>query len=130
MSAPASSETAGAVAAMQATVAALADAGVQATTDAGAFYPQPIGVLVGLPSLVERGLASSTYSVPVSVVSGDPLNEELPVQRLFALADDCARAVRTDQYRPGSWSGSVNVEPLPAIEMAAVVTLETLGGGA
>ena len=36
----------------------LDDAGIEATRDAGAFYPQPLGVLVGLPALVRRGLTT------------------------------------------------------------------------
>jgi len=113
----------GAGAAIAATLAQLQANGIEATRDAGAFYPQPIGVLVGLPTLVRRLAAGATYSVPVLVVSGDPLNEELAVDRLYALADDCARAVRADQYRPGSYQTSANAEPLPAIELAAIVSL-------
>lgn len=98
-------------------------AGITATGDAGAFYPQPVGVLVGLPTMIRRGLHSRTFTVPVSVVSGDPLNDSHSVDRVYALADDCASAVRTDSYRPGSWAGSVNAEPLPALQMEATVTL-------
>jgi len=118
----------GAVAAIAAVISELQAAGIDATRDPGAFYPQPVGVLVGLPTLAERGLASSTFSVPILIVSGDPLNSEDVVDRLYALADDAARAVRTDQYRPSSWAGNVNAEPLPAVEMAATVTLADIGG--
>jgi hypothetical protein len=120
---------AGATAAIAAVLDALDDAGITATSDAGAFYPQPVGVLVGLPTLTKRGLHSATYEVPMHVVSGDPLNDSHSVDRLYALADDCAIAVRTDNYRPSSWAGSVNAEPLPAIEMAATVTLAHTNGG-
>lgn len=115
--------TASALTAIEAVVDQLAASGITAVRDAGAFYPQPIGVLVGLPSLVKRGQGFVSYQVPILVVSGDPLNEELAVDRLYALADDAARAVRTDQYRPSSFPTSANAEPLPAIEMAALVTL-------
>lgn len=101
----------------------LAAAGVEATRDAGAFYPQPVGVLVGLPGLAGRGLATRTFTVPVLVVSGDPLNAELAVDRLFALADDVALALRTDAYSPSSYRSSVNAEPLPALELAVTVTV-------
>ena len=101
----------------------LVDAGVEATLDAGAFYPQPIGVLVGLPALVRRGLGSRTFELTVSIVSGDPLNAELAVDRLYALADDVAAALRVNAYRPTSWSGGVNREPLPAIELTATATV-------
>jgi len=113
----------GAGAAIATTLAVLADAGIDATRDAGAFYPQPVGVLVGLPTLLRRTFAGATYEVPVLVVSGDPLNEELPVDRLYALADDCARAIGTDTYRPSSYQTSANAEPLPAIELAQILTL-------
>lgn len=106
----------------------LESAGIPATRDAGAVYPQPTAVLVGLPTLVRRGLASATFSVPVTVISGDPLNAELAVDRIYALADAAAAAIQTDQYRPSSWQGGVNAEPLPAVELAATVTLTTIGG--
>jgi hypothetical protein len=114
--------------ALEATVELLAAAGIAATRDAGAFYPQPTGVLVGLPTLRKRGLASSTYEIPVYVVSGDPLNDELPVDRLYALADDVALALATDQYRPSSYGGGANAEPLPALELTATVTVTQTGG--
>lgn len=102
---------------------ALADAGISATRDAGAFYPQPVGTLVGLPSLVKRGAASRTFELQVLVVSGDPLNSQLAVDRLYALADDVALAVATDTYKPSSYRSGVNAEPLPAIELTATVTV-------
>jgi hypothetical protein len=117
--------TTAALQAVAAIVAELEAAGIPATDDAGAFYPQPVGVLVGLPSLTGRGLASATYSVPVLVVSGDPINERRPRDRIYALADDVARALAIAAYRPSQWSGNVNLEPLPALELAAVVTVTT-----
>lgn len=113
----------GALAAIQAVLDLLEADGITATDDAGAFYPQPCGVLVGLPTLAGRGLRSQTFTVPVTVVSGDPLNHSLPVARIYALADDCAAALSINTYRPTSWAGSTNAEPLPAIELAATVTL-------
>lgn len=109
--------------AIAAVVELLSEAGIDASRDAGAFYPQPLGTLVGLPTLLRRGLATATFTVPVTVVSGDPLNSEFAVDRLYALADDVAAALVTDQYRPGSYQGGVNAEPLPAIELAATVTV-------
>ena len=109
--------------ALQGVLDLLEQAGITATRDAGAFYPQPVGVLVGLPTLTKRGLASHTFTVPVLVVSGDPLNDELPVDRVYALADDVAAVLAIDQYRPSSWAGGVNAEPLPAVELAATVTV-------
>ena len=102
---------------------ALVEAGIPAVLDAGAFYPQPTGVLVGLPTLVSRGLASSTFEVPVLVVSGDPLNVELAVDRLYALADRAIAILVTDSYAVASYRSSANAEPLPALELTVTVTL-------
>lgn len=110
-------------AARTAVVGLLADAGVTASSDGGSFYPFPVGVLVGLPSLVGRGLASRTFEVPVTIVSGEPLNTELAVERLYALADDVALALRVNTYSPGSYRGGVNQEPLPAIAVVASLTI-------
>lgn len=104
-------------------LAQLEDAGITASRDAGAFYPQPAGVLVGLPALVGRLLAARTYEIVVYVVSGDPLNTPAAVDRIYALADDVALALATDSYRPSSWRSGVNAEPLPAVELTATVTV-------
>ena len=98
-------------------------AGIAASRDAGAFYPQPIGTLVGLPELTRRTHGARVFSIPVLVVSGDPLNDELTVDRLYALVDDVALVLSIDTYRVSSWRGAVNAEPLPAIELVAVVTV-------
>lgn len=112
-----------AVRAIEAVLGMLADAGIDATRDAGAFYPQPAGVLVSLPTLARRGGASRTFELPVLCVSGDPLNSELAIDRIYALADDCALALSTDNYRPSSWRSSGNAEPLPALELTVTVTV-------
>lgn len=118
--------TSAATRALEALLDLLAAAGVTATRDAGAFYPQPVGVLVDLPTLTRRGLASQTFSIPVLVVSGDPLNDERRVDRLYALADEVAFVLAIDQYRPTNWAPrTVNAEPLPAVELAATVTVTT-----
>jgi hypothetical protein len=105
----------------------LADAGIAATRDPGAFFPQPVGVLVGLPTMIGRGMATRSFTIPVLVVSGDPLSSELAVDRLYALADDCALALATENYRPSSWRSSVNAEPLPAVELTVTVTVSEGG---
>lgn len=110
--------------ALAAVLAMLGSAGITATRDAGAFYPQPAGVLVGLPALVARGLATRTYEITVLVVSGDPLNSSLNVDRLYALADDVALALACDTYRPDSWRSGVNAEPLPALSLLCTLTVE------
>jgi hypothetical protein len=109
--------------AIEALLELLADAGVEATRDAGAFFPQPVGVLVGLPTLASRTMAGRTFTIPVFVVSGDPFNAEFAVDRAYALADEVALALRTDNYRPSSWRSSVNAEPLPAVELSVTVTV-------
>jgi hypothetical protein len=101
----------------------LADAGIAATRDAGAVYPQPTAVLVGLPELVRRSLSARVFTIPVSVISGDPFNSELAVDRVYALADEIALTLSTDTYRPSSWRSSVNAEPLPAVELTVTVTV-------
>jgi hypothetical protein len=114
--------------AIDAVLAMLEDAGITATRDAGAFFPQPVGVLVGLPTLEGRGLASRRFTIPVLVVSGDPLNAPLAVDRVYALADDAALALATEAYRPSSWRSSVNAEPLPAVELTVTVTVTEMEG--
>jgi hypothetical protein len=119
--------TSAAVRAIAGLVDELVDAGVEATRDAGAFYPQPTGVLVGLPTLIRRGLGSRTFEVPVLVVSGDPLNAELAVDRIYSLADEVAAVLSTANYRPSSWRSSSNAEPLPALELTVTVTVTEEG---
>ena len=109
--------------ALLALLAELDEAGIEATRDAGAFYPQPIGVLVGLPALQRRTQSGRIYEASVLVVSGDPLNTVEAVDRLLALADEVALALSIDSYSVSSWRSSVNAEPLPAIELPATVTV-------
>lgn len=108
--------------AVLAVLAELEDAGIDATRDPGKFYPQPVGVLVGLPALVSRTQGARTYEIAVLVVSGDPLNTELAVDRLYSLVDDVALVLRCDSYRVSSWRSSVNAEPLPALELPVTIT--------
>jgi hypothetical protein len=112
--------------AIEQTLELLAEYGIEATRDAGAFYPQPVGVLVGLPTLEGRTLGGWLFTIPISVVSGDPLNATMPVDRLYALADDVAIAIDTDTYRPTSFRSGVNAEPLPAIELVATCKVDTI----
>jgi hypothetical protein len=99
----------------------LAAAGIEASLDAGAFYPQPLGVLIGLPAMIGRTLGGARFETPVLVVSGDPLNDVDVVDRLYALADQCAEALPADVYRPSSFRGGPNAEPLPALEFVVVL---------
>jgi len=112
-----------AVRAIELALEQLAEAGIEATRDAGAFYPQPTGVLVGLPALVGRGLYARTFELPVLVVSGDPLNAELNVNRLYELAEAAALALGEDSYTVSSYRSSSNAEPLPALELLVTVTV-------
>lgn len=98
-------------------------AGIDATRDAGAFRPDPIGVLVALPSLTDATLGAVTFEIPVLVVSGVPLNTTDAVDRLYAEADAIATVLRTLAYRPTTWGGSSRTEPLPAVELTVTVTV-------
>jgi hypothetical protein len=109
--------------ALEAVLAELESAGIDATRDVGAFYPQPVGVLVGLPALIRRHLAARTYELSVLIVSGDPLNSTPAVDRVYALADDVCLALAIDSYAPSSWRKGPNSEPLPAVELTATVTV-------
>jgi hypothetical protein len=109
--------------ALEALLELLADAELEATRDAGAFRPEPVGVLVGLPSLVDATLGALVFTIPVLVVSGEPLNTPAAVDRLYLQADAVAEAVRTLAYRPSVFSGSSRAEPLPAVEIIATVTV-------
>ena len=112
-----------AVRAITATVDALEAGGVTATNDAGAFHPRPLGVLVGLPSLIDRGLGQRTFAIPVHVVSADPLNSLRAVDGLYEIADLACTALGADNYAPAEWIGGVNVEPLPSLLITATVTV-------
>lgn len=105
-------------------LALLEDAGIEASADPSTFLPRPVGVLVGLPSLVRRGLAARTYEIPVRVVSGDALNTPANVDRLYAVADQVAEALGTWSYAPASYQGRPDSEPLPGILFTVTTTTE------
>jgi hypothetical protein len=109
--------------ALDALVQLLADAGIEATRDAGAFFPQPLGVLVGLPTLQGGTLAGRTYTIPVYVVSGEPLTTLDRVDELYTLADRVAGAIDAAAYEPFDFRGSANAEPLPAVRVLALATV-------
>ena len=109
--------------ALEAVLAELELEGIPATREPANFYPQPAGVLVGLPALVKRTQAARVFEITVLVVSGDPLNVALAVDRLYALADDVALALAVDAYRVSSYRSSSNAEPLPALELTATLTV-------
>jgi hypothetical protein len=104
-------------------VTVLRDAGLtKATRDAGAFFPSPIGVLVGMPSLTASGMGARTIEVPVHVISADPPSPRI-LGLMYAAADKAAAALAIDTYTPSTYYGGVNAEPLPTIDMTAVVTI-------
>ena len=96
---------------------------VTVSADAGAFHPQPLGVLIGLPSLVSRTLAARTYDVPVHVVSADPLNDRSAVESLFELADALVLVLGVATYAATDWPGGVNRDPLPSVYLLATITV-------
>lgn len=100
--------------------------GVGASRDAGSFNPDPVGVLIAMPELTGRTLSGATFAIPVLVVSGVPVNSPAVVDRLYAEADAIARILGSSSYRPTSWAGSDRVEPLPALEITATVTVTTI----
>lgn len=104
----------------------LTAAELEATDDAGALLPDPIGVLVGLPTLIGRGLASSSYTVPVTVVIADPLDGPTNRDRLYAAADAAADAIGVATYTPSNYRISGHAEPLASLELVATVTLSRL----
>lgn len=109
--------------ALDAVVQALRDAGLtKATRDAGAFYPSPIGVLVGMPTVKTTGIQHRTLEVPVHVVSAEPPTPRI-IGLMYAAADVACDALSIAEYAPGTYQGSVNAEPLPTIDMTAVVTI-------
>tara|TARA_R110000868_G_scaffold279524_2_gene539571 strand:+ start:2200 stop:2559 length:360 start_codon:yes stop_codon:yes gene_type:complete len=109
--------------ALDAVVAELVAAGLPATRDAGAFFPAPIGVLVGMPSLIATGLASRTLEVPVHIISADPPSPNV-LALMYAAADDAAAALQTNTYSATTWSNGINAEPLPALNLLVTVTIE------
>jgi len=119
-----STTTTGATRALETVLGAIDAAGIVATRDAGSFHPRPVGVLVGLPSLAFRLLASRTYTIPVRVVSADPLNSDSAVDRLYALADELVTVLQADSYDPTDWIGGVNLDPLPCLLLTVTVTVE------
>ena len=102
-------------------VGTLTAAGLSATADAGAFYPDPIGCLVGIPSLVAKGLAHTTVEVPVHVVSASPLDARLR-DELFDTALAAADALGVSEFDLDGWGGNVNQSDLPAYLLTVTVT--------
>jgi hypothetical protein len=123
MTTTAATDVAPAVRARAAVLELLTDAGVRAHSEAETFTPAPIGVLVGLPTMNGRGLASWSFTVPVLVVSGDPVTSSRVLGRLYALADDCALALRVAGYSPTTFQAGATAEPLTALELEAAVTV-------
>ena len=110
--------------ALDAVVDVLTEAGLQATRDAGAFYPNTVACLVGMPTVKSSGLAYRTMEVPIHVVTSDPPSAR-SVDALYAAAEIAAAALQTDAYAPQTWSGGPNADSLPSILINAVVSFET-----
>lgn len=109
--------------ALDGVVTLLTDAGLQATRDAGAFYPQSVACLVGMPTVVTSGLQYRTLQVPVHVVSADPPSSS-SVDAMYAVADTAARALKTNSYEPADWTGGPNADALPSILITATVSVQ------
>jgi len=109
--------------AIEATVDQLASVGIVASRDSGAFFPQPLGVLVGLPAKVAGTLATLRYLIPVHVVSADPLTSTAAVDALYLLADQVADALGVEAYAPEDWRGGVSQEALPSVRLDVPATV-------
>ena len=81
----------------------LEDAGIPATRDAGAFYPQPPACSSGCPRSSRRDARRPHLRDPGTRRLRRPAELRARVDRLYALADDCAAALAIDNYRPSSW---------------------------
>lgn len=102
---------------------ALRQAGLDATDDPAKFDPRPVGVLVGIPELAETTLGAYQVTVPVHVVSGEPLTP--PVRNvLFMEALTAAQAIGAPAFQLTGWDGNVNATPLPAYSMTTTVIHE------
>lgn len=110
--------------ALDAVVTSLTDAGLQATRDAGAFYPQPVASLVGMPTVIASGLQFRTLTVPVHVVSSDPPSAS-SIDALYGAAETAALALKTNSYEPRDWTGGPNADGLPSILVTATVSINT-----
>ena len=103
-------------------VMAIAVEGVQIVSrDAGAFYPDPVGVLVAAPTITDVGLGSITFDVPIYVVSTLPPGQSA-LDGVLATTLQVLEAVQVSEARPTTWSGGPNVDALPAYEITATVT--------
>lgn len=109
--------------AIEATVALLEDAGLPVSRDAGSFYPQPLGILVGLPRRTGATLGAVFFELPVTCVSADPVNRTETVDALYGLADQAADALGLIEYRPTDWRGGVDLNPLPGVELLAAASV-------
>ena len=109
-------------AALDEVVARLRTAGLRATRDAGAFYPAPRGVLVGMPSVIATGFGSRTLEVPVHVVAADPPGP-LVLDALLADTEKAAAALSTATWEPRPWVGNVNADPLPSYLISCTLTI-------
>lgn len=93
------------------------------TDDPGAFYPDPVGVLVGVPTLADRTLAGAIVSLPVHVVCSAPLDAGLR-DRLFSVALVVADCLGVSEFRTSGWAGGVNAADLPAYLITATLQIE------
>ena len=109
-------------AALDRVVQTLRDAGLTATRDAGAFYPAPRGVLVGMPEVARTGLAHRTLLVPVHVVTADPVTPRV-LDALLADAETAAKALGVATFTPRLWDGGPNTEPLPSYLIESTLTI-------
>ena len=98
-------------------------AGVPTFTDPATFFPDPVAVLVGVPSLVERGLRAYTVSVPVHVVCAEALDADKR-DLMFDTAMACAVALDVPDFDLDGHFTTMNQTELPGYVLSTLVTLE------
>jgi hypothetical protein len=99
--------------------------GVTASRDASGFDPAPIGVLLGLPTLVGRTLSGATSTTFRSLdrVRRSRLRADA-VDRLYAEADAIAEIVSARRaIGRATWAGAPGRNRYAAIEISAIVTV-------
>lgn len=91
----------------------LRNAGLEVSTSPNDFWPDPVGVLVGIPELVDRTLTGYTLEVPVRVVAAGWLDDGTK-EALFDAALDAVDALGEYAFELDGWQTSTNDSELPA----------------
>ena len=101
-------------------VALIQDEGITCTDDPAAFWPNPIGALVGPPSMIKRGMGTSIVGLAVYVVCTQPLTPDLRNQ-LWETAVQVADRLGVDEFDLDSWGGGPNDVDVPGYRIEATL---------